>query len=298
MDNMSKKDQEYKRLNDELMMRIKRSYNDGVMLASFYLIYYATVIAAFVQLLIQPFENSSLKFIFFGLMSSIAFCMPIVLLYAFAIKHKENFAGICNISGYIRIYHELPTLSSNINDENEIRWELTHKDTISPTAKFEDKEYFFLSLTSLLSMLASVVITIVIGIECEESVFLMLLIGSICLCSTIISVLFSIKIRRSTNLNVLVAEIDKARDFYERQAKMVNKKSEKWETELEKYKAFSNQEKTIDEILQKIGYSKYNKKVINIFYEKISNDDREDRDVKRVIKKIQKMKNKRKIKEK
>ena len=235
---MSKKEQEYRRLNDELIMRINRSYNDGVMLASFFLIYYATSFAAFVQFVSQGVENNLLKFIVFGLISTIAFSMPSVLLYAFSIKHKENFISICNISGYIKIYHELPTLSNKFNDEGEIKWEVAHRDTISPSARQEDKEYFFLSLVSLVLMIASASVTFYLSFGNKESLITMIIIDTISLCGVVVGIIFTVKTRNTTNLNKLVNEIKNSKKFYRSQSKISKKYSMKGEAISKKYEYF------------------------------------------------------------
>lgn len=249
---MKNKEKEYERLNQELLMRVKNSYGDGIMLASFYLIYYATSIAALVQLIIA--ENNILTFVSLGLISSIVFCMPIIVMFAFSIKYKENFLGICNISAYLRIYHELPTLNDICG--NELKWEIAHKDTISPSAKFENKEYFFLSIMSIVSMIFGITVTIINGIKgLAEKHFLIafILIVMISVVSLAVGIIFSIKVYKTTNLNKLKNEIQNMNRFYIRQTRAINPVNQSMFQTFEKYEQTNQLDGFLENILYKIG---------------------------------------------
>ena len=103
--NSEDKNEEYTRLNDELLMRIKNSYGDGVMLASFYLVFYATLIGVFCELFGGKME-SLYTLTLVGSIFSVAFSISIWILYAFAAKFKENFLAICSIAEFLICYHE------------------------------------------------------------------------------------------------------------------------------------------------------------------------------------------------
>ncbi|MBQ3046969.1 MAG: hypothetical protein IJD54_02860, partial [Clostridia bacterium] len=165
--------QEYSRLQEELIARLNSCYGDGAVLASFFLIYFATLIGGLFQCF--GIKDLVLRFIVFGLVSSVAFFFPIIILHAFAVKFKENFTGLCNVALFVSYYHERPNIVKDKNLKG-IKWELMHKNTMSFASLHESKEYFLLAFTSFILLIISTVVAIYFYITDAKEVTLFSLI--------------------------------------------------------------------------------------------------------------------------
>lgn len=207
-------EQEYVRLQEELLMRIKNCYGNSSTLASFYLIFYATVTAALLQFLCsETFFSKSINIIIFGFIACIVFTFPILIMHSFAVKFKENFLSVCNICAYITFYHELPSISK-ISDIGGKKWELLSYDTLAPEAKFENKEYFLLSTISIILFLGSAILEtcLIVKYFPKEKIFIGLLVFylvfSICLTFNILYLFLIAKDSNIKNLRFLRKNIE------------------------------------------------------------------------------------------
>lgn len=210
--------QEYSRLNQELIERLKICYGDGAMLASFLLVYYATVIAGLIQCV--AIESSFVSFLLFGSVSAVAYFFPVVILRCFAEKYKESYLGLCNVALFCSVYHEKPILS-----EGSLRgkkWELLHFNTLNFTYKGENKEYFFLGMASLSLLLISFIVSICLFLAIEKLTLLVKMFGAaiavLYLCLILLAARVVLQIHRATNMKRLKEEyVDLICMFYERQ---------------------------------------------------------------------------------
>lgn len=206
--NREDKNQEYTRLNEELMMRIKNSYGDGVMLASFYLIFYATLIGVFCELYFGGMESLH-GLVIAGLIFAFSFSVPIWILYAFAVKFQENFLAICNISEYLICYHE--------GNDSHKKWESLHETRISGVKKYEGIEYFLLGLFSLVLFLVTMAVVGVGFITMGEFNIIAVLVGLLDLVLLVVDIRCLLLIYHATDLSKLHAIKKEISDYYKKQ---------------------------------------------------------------------------------
>ncbi len=143
-------------LNNELLMRIEKGYGDGVLLVSFSLIYFATVIGVLIKFV--EYAQVGLKDIcVFSVLSAVFFQFPIFIYYTTATHSRENFSALFNIATYKKKFYENFTVDSAIRKGG--KWENFHKVTISDFFNKEKNEAFFLSLLSLALYVGSFLLT-------------------------------------------------------------------------------------------------------------------------------------------
>ncbi len=250
MENSNKeKDQEYNRIQQELMSRIKMCYSDGAMLASFMLVYYATVIAGIIQCF--QIKNCITSFLLVGLISSVAFFFPIIILYTFAVKFKENFSAVCNISAFSSAYHEKPSIIKT-NSIEGTKWEILHKDSLSLSTRYEAKEYFLLALTSFFFLIVGFVGAIWIytnNLDKIKSLYL-IIVMIIFFCAFLIGSIFLYKIYSVTSLIKLSNIMKDTELFYEIQSEKFSPKEDNQPCELfDKILAFKKDEEMLNMFL-------------------------------------------------
>ncbi len=274
MENSNKeKDQEYNRIQQELMSRIKMCYSDGAMLASFCLVYYATIIAGLIQIL--QIDCEDVQFLLFGLISPIAFFFPIIILHTFAVKFKENFAAVCNIAAFSFTYYEKPGIVKS-NSIEGIKWELMHKNSLAMSTRHESKEYFLLALTSFFFLVASFVFSIFIYVNKFDSIevgFLLLIIIIYCV-AFIMGSIFLYKIYSVTSLFKLSNIMDDTKLFYEIQSEKFSPEEDKQPCNLLKeILDFKNDENMLNLFLYIKRIPDYNAtEIIKLFYGRIKSE--------------------------
>lgn len=282
-----KDDVEYNRLKNEQLSRIEKIYSDGAIVTSILLIYLITCVGSLCGVYQYVLSHEAVPCLLVALvsvLSMVLFLFPILLCYTFALKSKEMMDSIINLSIFIKEYHEHPVLESG-----EIRgkkWETLHKNTTLPAILCERKEYYFLSLLSLILLVicgivdAYLTIRLKLGPACLSIAILVNVVAAI------LSVIFIRKIRHSTGLNDVAAELDSAELFYKKQ-KFFLGTAENAEDLESKICEFGKENLTFQIFLMKSLIPHYKAiELEKLFYDQEYND--QDRIVKRFAKKAYK----------
>lgn len=285
------KKQEYDYVQQERISRINTCYTDGAMLASFFLIYYATIITGLIPCL--QIENANTMFLLFGLISAVAFFFPIIVLRTFAVKFIENISAICNLAAFSVFYHEKPAIIET-NDIEGIKWESLHKDTMFVSTRYESKEYFLLALASLFFQAICFVVLIYLYAMNMEAVNLIYFISIIILqcCFFAVGSIVVYKIHATTNISNL-AKIDKDTQlFYEMQWLRLCGENKSCEI-LDKIEKFRKEENALNSFILENRIPDYkSSEIVKMFYGKIKECEYSKKirssAAKRVIKKAEK----------
>ncbi len=246
--------QEYSRLNEELIVRLSNCYGDGAMLTSFFLIYYATIIVGLLQCI--DFKNELLIFIIFGIVPLVVYFFPIVILHSFAEKYKENVLGLFNIALFSSIYHEKP-----VQIENKIygkKWELLHKNTRKFASKHESKEYYFLAITSLALLLICFIVDLYLFLTMENKSTLIIVVSLITIMLYIILFVVSVRYIRKIRIATDMKKSEKIGEIiiaYYQKTKELLTDGKYDEKELqEKLSEIKLHEKRIDDSIEEDSY--------------------------------------------
>lgn len=264
--------QEYNRIQQELISRINLCYNDGAMLASFFLIFYASIISGLISCF--QVDNANTMVLLFGIISAVAFFFPIIVLHAFAVKFKENFSAICNLSAFSAFYYERPSIFKT-ETINGPKWELLHKNTISLSTRHESKEYFLLALTSLFFLAVSSCFLIYIYITNVTAVNLIyfILTATIHCCFLFVGGIFVYKIYSTTNMFNLTNIANDTKLFYEIQSEKIS--GEKASCTLyDEILKFNKEEEILNLFLSINRIPDYKaSEIIKMYYNKINETD-------------------------
>lgn len=162
---------EYEALRQEMNFRLDVIYGHGFTLASVILIFFSLILVFVAEILKIVMQKDSIfgQFIYVDLMvifSIACFSVsPVLLVFSFSVKYKDNLRQICNISAYQTVFFEFPSLLFEASSEDIkggiIGWEFFQRDKDIPGAKWIASEYVAIAIMSLvLSVLLAISLTL------------------------------------------------------------------------------------------------------------------------------------------
>lgn len=164
-------EKEYEALRKEINFRLDVIYGHGFTLASVILIFFSLILVFVVEVLkMSMLDNSILgQYIWIDMMVILSIAcfsaFPMLLVFAFSVKYKDNLRQICNISAYQTVFFEIPSLLSKASSEDIkgtiIGWESFQRGQDKPSTTLIASEYVACAIMSfVLSILLWISLTL------------------------------------------------------------------------------------------------------------------------------------------
>lgn len=156
-------DQEYNRVNTEIQKRINMIFSHGFTLISTIAIFLTLTMTllgisigeAKIFMLNDRYQNMW-KLLFLGGFMTMLFAVPSFLVLPFAVKNHDNLREISNLSAYVKVFYDLPSLLGKrmiAKNEKAIvcsAWETIHCEVDIPNVKLFNIEYKIITILSIL----------------------------------------------------------------------------------------------------------------------------------------------------
>lgn len=152
-------EKDYENIKVEERQRIEWAFTHGNILTAFILSYFVAIlgftISTIMNIDFQEVFTSSIniwKACLLALLVLLLIGFPVFLIHPSAEKYHDNIRSTANAASYIKVFYELPSILLNKSNQEDCGlkgWETLHLNLVIPHAKVIGREYFFLSLLTV-----------------------------------------------------------------------------------------------------------------------------------------------------